>query len=50
MVRERLAVWEDVMTRRRVIRVRGERSDWIPTRSGKYGPFVLQMDPHERAA
>ena len=46
LVRERVAVWEDVMTKRRILRVRGEKSDWIPKRSGQYGPFVLQMDPY----
>lgn len=26
-------------------RIRGDRGEWIPTRSGRFGPMVLQLDP-----
>jgi hypothetical protein len=26
-------------------KIRGDRGEWIPTRSGRFGPLVLQLDP-----
>jgi hypothetical protein len=26
-------------------KIRGDGGEWIPTRSGRFGPMVLQLDP-----